>query len=107
MNGKEESTTIPYGRKVSDCSYRNVKSRIKGTAMGRPTCIRRTNSHVSAPDLDACSWTTEGQELIRNRYRRNQAYLGNWENIDSLEEDEWTCFQLDNQCRFTASSYYT
>ena len=48
VNGKEESTTIPYGRKVSDCSYRNVKSRIKGTAMGRPTCIRRTNSHVSA-----------------------------------------------------------
>ena len=40
VDGKEVSTTIPYGRKVSDCSYRNVKSRIKGTALGRPTCIR-------------------------------------------------------------------
>ena len=40
VDGKEVSTIIPYGRKVSDCSYRNVKSRIKGTALGRPTCIR-------------------------------------------------------------------
>ena len=40
VNGKEESVPVPYGRKVSDCSYRNVKSRIKGTALGRPTCIR-------------------------------------------------------------------
>ena len=45
VDGKEVSTTIPYGRKVSDCSYRNVKSRIKGTALGRPTCIYRHKSH--------------------------------------------------------------
>lgn len=42
VDGKEESTTIPYGRKFSDCSYRNIRSRIKGTALGRPTCIRST-----------------------------------------------------------------
>ena len=40
VNGKEESVPVPYGSKVSDCSYRNVRSRIKGTALGRPTCIR-------------------------------------------------------------------
>ena len=40
VNGKEESVPVPYGHKISDCSYRNVKSRIKGTALGRPTCIR-------------------------------------------------------------------
>ena len=36
VNGNEESVPVPYGSKVSDCSYRNVKSRIKGTALGRP-----------------------------------------------------------------------
>ena len=40
VNGKEVSTTVPFGHKVSDCSYRNIRSRIKGTALGRPTCIR-------------------------------------------------------------------
>ncbi len=46
VDGEEVSTTIPYGRKVSDCSYRNIRSRIKGTALGRPTCIHRHKSHV-------------------------------------------------------------
>ena len=40
VNGTEEFVIVPYGSKVSDCSYRNIRSRIKGTAMGRPTCIR-------------------------------------------------------------------
>ena len=41
VNGTEEFVIVPYGSKVSDCSYRNIRSRIKGTAMGRPTCIRK------------------------------------------------------------------
>ena len=40
VNGNEEFVIVPYGSKVSDCSYRNIRSRIKGTALGRPTCIR-------------------------------------------------------------------
>ena len=40
VNGKEEFVIVPYGSKISDCSYRNIRSRIKGTALGRKTCIR-------------------------------------------------------------------
>ena len=40
VNGKEVFVIVPYGSKVSDRSYRNIRSRIKGTALGRPTCIR-------------------------------------------------------------------
>ena len=40
VNGEEVFVIVPYGSKVSDCSYRNIRSRIKGTALGRPTCIR-------------------------------------------------------------------
>ena len=60
-------------------------------------------------DPDECFWTPEGQEYARNRYIKNQAYLGNWENIDSLEEDEWTCFGLtqSNASIQTASSSTT
>ena len=47
VNGTEEFVIVPYGSKVSDCSYRNIRSRIKGTALGRPTCIHRHKSNVS------------------------------------------------------------
>ncbi|HCA35876.1 MAG TPA: hypothetical protein DEP13_04450 [Gammaproteobacteria bacterium] len=45
VDGNEEFVIVPYGSKVSDCSYRNIRSRIKGTALGRPTCIRRKFHH--------------------------------------------------------------
>ena len=48
VNGEEVFVIVPYGSKVSDCSYRNIRSRIKGTALGRPTCIHRHKTHVSA-----------------------------------------------------------
>ena len=44
VNGKEESTTIPYGRKVSDCSYRNVNaptSRAANLGFRLARCARR------------------------------------------------------------------
>lgn len=47
VDGREVHTNVPYGHKVSDCSYRNIRSRIKGTALGRPTCIHRHKSNVS------------------------------------------------------------
>lgn len=57
-----------------------------------PLAFIATN-HMSLPlDPDECSWTPEGQECIRNRYIKSQARQGKWENIDSLEENEWTCF---------------
>ena len=45
INGGEGFVIVPYGSKVSDCSYRNIRSRIKGTALGRPTCIHRHKSN--------------------------------------------------------------
>ncbi len=36
VNGNEEFVIVPYGSKVSDCSYRNIRSRIKAQQWGGP-----------------------------------------------------------------------